>query len=257
MKVVTWNINGINSRIRLVLDWCKMEQPDVLCLQETKCVDARFPHRQFRDAGFEHVEFTGEKGYNGVAIISKIAVESLERRLPGDDDDPSKRFIAGDVNGVQIVNVYVPHGTLIGSDKFDYKLKWLARLTKYFDRGFATRDNVLLCGDLNVAPHELDVWKPSQWANKLHFTKPEREALIKLKRWGFVDLFRQMNGEVREFSWWDYFFHSFEKDRGLRIDHIWTSPPLAERCTGCWIDKEPRKLAKTSDHAPVVAEFQV
>ena len=116
MKVVTWNINGINSRIRLVLDWCKLEQPDVLCLQETKCVDVRFPHRRFRDAGFDHVEFTGEKGYNGVAIISKFPVENVEMKLPGDDEESPKRFIAGDINGVRIVNVYVPHGTLLGSD---------------------------------------------------------------------------------------------------------------------------------------------
>lgn len=255
VKVATWNINGINARIRLVLDWCNREQPDVLCLQETKCIDARFPHRQFRAAGYEHIEFTGEKAYNGVAIISKNRVNKLEKELPGDDDDSPKRFIAGEIGGIRIVNVYVPHGTLIGSYKFDFKLKWLARLRKYFDSGFKADDNVLLCGDLNVAPHELDVWKPSQWANKLHFTRPERDAILHLKRWGFVDLFRQMNGEVQEFSWWDYFFQSFEKDRGLRLDHIWTSPLLAETCVGCWIDKEPRKLQKTSDHAPVIAEF--
>lgn len=255
MKVATWNINGINSRIKLVLDWCKSEQPDVLCLQETKCVDARFPDRQFRSAGFPYVEFTGEKAYNGVAIVSKLPIDNLEKGLPGDGDDAPKRFIAGDIKGIRVVNVYVPHGTLIGSEKFDFKLKWLARLRKYFDKKFDPNDSVLLCGDLNVAPHELDVWKPSLWANKLHFTKPEREAILKLKRWGFVDLFRQMNDEAQEFSWWDYFHHSFEKDRGLRIDHIWTSSSLAERCVECWIDKEPRRLERTSDHAPVIAEF--
>ena len=257
MKVATWNINGINSRIRLVLDWCRREQPDVLCLQETKCVDVRFPHRQFRAAGYEHVEFTGEKAYNGVAIISKHSIEDLEKHLPDEGPDAPKRFVAGSVKGIRIVNVYVPHGTLIGSEKFDFKLNWLARLRKYFDENHSSDDSLLLCGDLNIAPHELDVWKPSKWANKLHFTKPEREAILKLKRWGFVDLFRQINGEVQEFSWWDYFFHSFEKDRGLRIDHIWTSAILAERCVGCWIDKDPRRLEKTSDHAPVIADFVV
>ena len=257
MKVATWNINGINSRIRLVLEWCQREQPDVLCLQETKCVDARFPHRKFREAGFDYVEYSGEKAYNGVAIVSKFQISNFERSLPDDDESASKRFLAGDINGIRVINVYVPHGTLIGSEKFDYKLKWLSRLRKYFDKRFSSGENVLLCGDLNVAPHELDVWKPSLWANKLHFTKPEREAILNLKRWGFVDLFRQMNDESREYSWWDYFHHSFEKDRGLRIDHIWTSPPLAESCIRCWIDKEPRKLEKTSDHAPVIAEFKI
>jgi exodeoxyribonuclease-3 len=257
VKVATWNINGINSRIRLVLDWCEREEPDVLCLQETKCVDTRFPQKQFRAAGYDHIEFTGEKAYNGVAIVSRFPIGKIERRLPGDDPTSPKRFIAGDIKGVRIVNVYVPHGTLIGSEKFDYKLKWLGRLRRYFERKLDVEGRAILCGDLNVAPHELDVWKPAQWANKLHFTKPEREAILKLKQWGFVDLFRQMNGEVQEFSWWDYFFHSFEKDRGLRIDHIWASPPLADCCVGCWIDKEPRKLEKTSDHAPVIADFRI
>ena len=256
MKIATWNINGINSRIGLVLDWCKNEQPDVLCLQETKCVDERFPHRKFRAIGLEHAEFTGEKAYNGVAIISKFPLSSLNKKLPDDDEAAPKRFIAANLNGVSIVNVYVPHGTLLGSEKFDYKLNWVRRLRKYFDKNFAPNDKVLLCGDLNVAPHELDVWKPSLWANKLHFTKPEREAILDLKRWGFVDLFRQMNDERKEFSWWDYFHHSFEKDRGLRIDHIWTSPALAENCSDCWIDKHPRGLEKPSDHAPVLAEFR-
>jgi exodeoxyribonuclease-3 len=233
------------------------EQPDVLCLQETKCIDSRFPHRQFRATGYEHVEFTGEKGYNGVAIISKRPIENLETKLPKDDDRSPKRFIAGDIGGVRIVNVYVPHGTLIDTEKYEYKLEWLRRLRKYFDKNFDDSDAVLLCGDLNVAPHELDVWKPSVWANKLHFTRHEREALIYVKKWGFVDLFRHINGEVQEFSWWDYFYHSFEKDRGLRIDHIWTSQTLADKCTGCWIDKQPRGLERPSDHAPVVAEFRL
>ena len=257
MKVATWNINGINSRIRLVLGWCKTERPDVLCLQETKCIDARFPHRQFRAIGYEHVEFTGEKAYNGVAIISKRPIENLETKLPKDDDGSPKRFIAGDIDCVRIVNVYVPHGTLIGTEKYEYKLEWLRRLRKYCDKNFDNNDDVLLCGDLNVAPHELDVWKPSAWANKLHFTKQERQALLEVKKWGFVDLFRQMNGELQEYSWWDYFFHSFEKDRGLRIDHIWTSPALTAKAKSCVIDKTPRFLEKPSDHTPVVAEFGV
>ena len=255
VKIATWNINGINSRIGQVLEWCSSEQPDVLCLQETKCVDARFPVKPLRSAGFDHVEFTGEKAYNGVAIISMHPIDNLQKSLPQDGDAAPKRFIAGDINGIRIVNVYVPHGTKIGTEKFAYKLDWLARLRKHFDKSFRKDDNLLLCGDLNIAPHPLDVWKPQLWSDKLHFTKPEREALLDLKRWGFVDLFRQMNDELQEYSWWDYFHHSFEKDHGLRIDHIWSSSPLAEKCVGCWIDKEPRKLEKTSDHAPVIAEF--
>lgn len=257
MKVATWNINGINSRLQHVLDWCAEERPDVLCLQETKCVDSRFPFKPIRALGYDHIEIHGEKAYNGVAIVSKYPIGDLQKNFPGDAADTPRRLIAGTVNGASVVNVYVPHGTALGTDKFAFKLDWLARLRKYFDKKSGPGDNVLLCGDLNVAPHELDVWKPSLWKDKLHFTKPEREAIRAVKAWGFNDLFRQMNDEAREFSWWDHFRNSFEKDRGLRIDHIWSSQRLAERCVGCWIDKEPRGWDHPSDHAPVVAEFKL
>ena len=257
MKVATWNINGINSRLRHVLDWSATERPDVLCLQETKCVDSRFPFKAIRAIGYDHIEAHGEKAYNGVAIVSKLPISDLQKNFPGDAADTPRRLIAGTVSGVRIVNVYVPHGTALGTEKFAFKLDWLARLRQYLDKGHRPEHQVLLCGDLNVAPHEMDVWKPSLWKDKLHFTRPEREAIRSVKAWGFTDLFRQMNDEAREFSWWDHFRNSFEKDRGLRIDHIWASQPLAERCVGCWIDKEPRGWDHPSDHAPVVAEFKL
>ena len=257
MKVATWNINGINSRIQHVLDWCGTEQPDVLCLQETKCVDSRFPFKPLRSIGYEHIEANGEKAYNGVAIVSKLPINDLQKNFPDDASDAPPRLIAASVNGVRIVNVYVPHGTALGSDKFAFKLDWLDRLRKYLDNNFRTGDNVIVCGDLNVAPHELDVWKPSLWRDKMHFTKPERDAIRNVKAWALVDLFRQMNDEEQAYSWWDYFRNSFEKDRGLRIDHIWASEQLAALCVGCWIDKEPRGWDHPSDHAPVVAEFKI
>lgn len=257
MKLATWNINSINSRIEHVIDWCKINQPDILCLQETKCVDGKFPHGRFDGIGYEHLSFIGEKTYNGVAMISKAPLTNIRKNFPDDADIAPKRLIAATINNIHIVNVYVPHGTALGSEKFAYKLEWLARLRKYIDDNFAATENLILCGDLNVAPHELDVWKPSLWKDKIHFTKAERDALQNLKKWGFVDVFRQINGDEKEFSWWDYFHHSFEKDRGLRIDHIWASQPLAERCTDCWIDKAPRGIDKPSDHAPVIAEFRI
>ena len=257
MKIATWNINGINSRLQQVLDWCAVNQPDVLCLQETKTVDAKFPHLRFRSIGFDNVEFLGEKAYNGVAMISKFPLENVEKNFADDPTDAPKRLIAATINGIRVVNVYIPHGTKFGSDKFAFKLDWISRLRKYFDDKHSPGDQLLLCGDLNVAPHELDVWKPSLWKDKMHFSKPERDAIRELKRWGFVDVFRQINDDEQAFSWWDHFHHSFEKDRGLRIDHIWTSPTLAELCTDCWIDKTPRALEKPSDHAPVVAEFRL
>lgn len=257
MKIATWNVNGINSRLRHVLNWCADNEPDVLCLQETKCVDAKFPHQRLRAIGFDHIVFLGEKAYNGVAIVSRIPLIDVEKNLSGDTNNAPKRLIAATVNGIRIVNVYVPHGTKFGSDKFAFKLDWIARLRKYFDEQYEPEDDVVLCGDLNVAPHELDVWKPSLWKDKMHFSRPERYAIRELKRWGFVDVFRQLNDDEQAFSWWDHFHHSFEKDQGLRIDHIWASTDLAEACTDCWIDKTPRALEKPSDHAPVIAEFSV
>lgn len=255
MKIATWNINSIKSRIDHVLKWCKANQPDVLCLQETKCVDDKFPSRKFNAIGYSNIEVLGERAYNGVAIISKLPLSDLVRKLPGDRTDTQSRFISATINDIRLVNVYGPHGTSQGTPKYQFKLDWLKRLRAYFDKGFSTEENVLLCGDLNVAPHELDVWSVPAWRNKLHFTKPERDAIQELKKWGFVDVFRQINDDAKEFSWWSNFRHDFEKDRGLRIDHIWASPRMAERCTDCWIDKDPRGWEHPSDHAPVVAEF--
>lgn len=257
MKIATWNINGIGSRLTHVLDWCAVNRPDVLCLQETKCIDPKFPYQRLRSVGFEHAAFTGEKAYNGVALLSRLPLEDVRLSLTRDDEDESRRFVAAAVGGIRVVNVYVPHGTRIGSDKFGFKLNWLDRLRMYFDERYTRDDGVLLCGDLNVAPHEMDVWNPRLWQNKTHFSKPERAALLNLKKWGFVDLFRQFNDEGGEYSWWSHFRHDFEKNRGLRLDHIWASPPLAERCTDGWIDRVPRGWEKPSDHAPVLADLRI
>ena len=164
-------------------------------------------------------------------------------------------MIAATIQGVRIVNTYIPNGTQLGTDKFAFKLDWLQRLRRFFDETCDLNKHVLLCGDFNVAVNELDVWSVPQWTGKLHFTKPERAAMHYVKQWGFVDLFRKMNGDMQEFSWWDYREGAWQKNHGLRIDHIWTSPSLADKCTGCWIDKSPRALEKPSDHAPVIAGF--
>ncbi|MEO8041677.1 MAG: exodeoxyribonuclease III [Acidobacteriota bacterium] len=255
MKIATWNINSIKSRIDHVLKWCQVNQPDVVCLQETKSVDEKFPYNRLRAIGYPHIEHLGERAYNGVAILAKHPLTDVVNKLPGDKTDKQSRMIAATINGTCLINVYGPHGTSQGTSKYQFKLDWIKRLRTYLDKEYDTCENVVLCGDLNVAPHELDVWSVPAWRNKLHFTKPERDAIQDLKKWGFVDLFRQINGDEREFSWWSNFRHDFEKDRGLRIDHIWASPSLAERCTDCWIDKDPRGWDHPSDHAPVVAEF--
>jgi exodeoxyribonuclease-3 len=256
MKIATWNVNSINARLDHLLGWLETTQTDVVCLQETKCVDENFPYQPIFELGY-HTAFYGQKSYNGVAILSKYDIEDVQKNFPGDDDDSPKRLIAATINGVRIVNTYIPNGTELWTDKFTFKLDWLQRLRKYFDDTCDKNADVLLCGDFNVAPEELDVWNVPAWTGKLHFTKPERAAIHPVKQWGFVDVFREMNGDAREWSWWDYRAGAWQRNQGLRIDHVWTSRPLADKCTGCWIDRAPRALERASDHTPVVAEFAI
>jgi len=256
MKVATWNVNSIRLRLEQVLAWTAATGTDVVCLQETKVVDEDFPVSEIADAGYQ-VAYFGEKSYNGVAIISRHEIADVQKGFPEDAPDAPKRLIAATVNGVRIVNTYIPNGTELWTEKFTFKLDWLHRLRRMFDEECSLDSNVLLCGDFNVAPDELDVWSVPQWQGKLHFSKPERAAMHHVKKWGFVDAFRHKNGEAQEFSWWNYREGAWQRNQGLRIDHIWVSPPLAEKCTGCWIDKAPRGQERPSDHTPVVADFAV
>jgi exodeoxyribonuclease-3 len=256
MKIATWNVNSIGIRLEQMLGWLAATQTDVLCIQETKCVDESFPCDPIKEAGYD-VAFFGEKSYNGVAIISKHEINDVQKGFHDDKDDSPKRLIVGTVKGIRIVNTYIPNGSELWTDKFTFKLDWLQRLRRFFDEHCSVESNVLLCGDFNVAPDPLDVWNPAAWEGKLHFSKPERAALHYVKQWGFTDVFRQQNGDVKEYSWWDFRAGAWQRNHGLRIDHIWVSPPLAEKCTGCWIDKEPRKGERPSDHTPVVAEFNI
>ncbi|MEQ1642562.1 MAG: exodeoxyribonuclease III [Pyrinomonadaceae bacterium] len=254
MKIATWNVNSINVRMPQLMAWLAEAEPDILCVQETKTVDDGFPLLELQSAGYE-VAFTGEKAYNGVAIISKFPISDVQRNFPGDADDAPKRMIAATVNGIRIVNTYVPNGAALGSDKFQFKLDWIQRLRRYFDDTCDATSDVLLCGDFNVSIGDLDSWDPVGSAGKLHFSKPERAAIHYVKQFGLTDLFREKNGDVQEFSWWDYRAGAWQKNQGLRIDHIWTTPTLTARCTRCWIDKSTRFLTLPSDHAPVIAEF--
>ena len=256
MKIATWNINGITSRLEHVLKWSKTAVPDVLCLQETKTPDRKFPGGRLQDHGYEHIAIAGEKSYNGVAILSRFPLDDVIRGFPGEASDEPKRLIAATVGGIQIVNAYFPHGTVIGHEKFYAKIEWVERLRKYFDKYFSPDDDVVLCGDTNICPHEMDMWNVRYWAPRIHFSKEERDAFQQLKRWGFVDVFREFNDQPGEYTWWDTFHESsFRKNRGLRLDHIWASRSLAERCTDSWVDREPRGWEHPSDHAPVLAEF--
>lgn len=256
MKIATWNVNSINVRMPQLLGWLETADLDVLCLQETKTVDESFPVLELKAAGFD-AEFVGQKSYNGVAIISRHPIIDVQKNFFDDTDESPKRMIAATVEGIRIVNTYIPNGSELWSEKYNFKLDWLQRLRRFFDDTCDLNKDVLLCGDFNVAMHDLDVWNVGAWTGRLHFSKPERAAMYNVKQWGFVDVFRKMNPDAKEFSWWDYRAGAWQKNHGLRIDHIWTSPSLAEKCTASYVDKAPRALEKPSDHAPVVAEFRI
>ena len=256
MKIATWNVNSIAIRLEQVLAWLDSTQTDVLCLQETKTTDEKFPLEAINGAGL-HAAFIGEKSYNGVAILSRHEIADVQKNFPDDAPDAPKRLIAATINGVRVVNTYIPNGTELWTDKFDFKLDWLQRLRRFFDAACATDADILLCGDFNVAPDERDVWNVAVWEGKIHFSKPERAAIHHVKQWGFEDVFRKINGNEKKFSWWNYREGAFFKNQGLRIDHIWTSKSLAEKCVGCWIDRKPRGAERPSDHTPVVAEFAI
>ncbi len=254
MKIATWNVNSINVRLPQLIGWLRDAEPDVLCVQETKTVDENFPDGILEKAGYKSV-FMGEKAYNGVAILSKLAIDDVQKNFPDDDVESPKRMIAATVGGIRIVNTYIPNGSELWSDKFRFKLDWLVRLRRYLDETCSGHEKVLLCGDFNVAHYAEDVWNAAAYAGKLHFSKPERAAIEYVRQWGFDDVFRRLNGPVQEFSWWDYRAGSWQKNHGLRIDHIWTTPSLTAKASTCEIDKSPRYLTLPSDHAPVIAEF--
>ena len=254
MKFATWNVNSILARLPHVTRWLDMEEPDVLCIQETKCTDDKFPVLDFKATGYDCVIF-GQQSYNGVAILSKAGCATIQRGFPEDNTSSHSRLLAVNVVGVQVVNVYVPNGQVVGSEKYQFKLDWMKRLRKLLDETYDPDTPVLLCGDFNVAPEERDVHDPRLWQNRILFSAPERAALQHIKDWGFTDTFRLHTEEGGHYSWWDYRAGGFRRNLGLRIDHIWTSAPLTARSKNTWIDKEPRGWERPSDHAPVAAEF--
>jgi len=254
MKIATWNVNSITARLPLVLQWLESAQPDVLCLQEAKIIDAKFPHEPFVQLGYKAETF-GQPTYNGVGIISRFPVEDVQRGFRDDDHTAQSRLIAATVEGIRIVNIYLPNGQAIGTEKYAFKLDWMKRLRSFLDANFAQNADVLLCGDFNVAPEDRDVHDPKAWEGSVLVSDAERAALEEIRRWGFVDVFRLHNQEGKQFSWWDYRMMAFRRNMGLRIDHIWVSPPLAARSKAVWIDKEPRKWERPSDHTPVVVEI--
>ncbi|HEU0032493.1 MAG TPA: exodeoxyribonuclease III [Kofleriaceae bacterium] len=254
MKLVTWNLNSIRARTDRLLAWLDKERPDVLCLQETKVEDAGFPTAALAKAGYQVATF-GQRSYNGVAIASTEPLADVSREFGDGQDDGDARLIAATTHGMRVICTYVPNGQELTSDRYPYKLAWLRRLRAYLERTATPDQPVVVCGDMNVTPDDRDVWSPEAWQGKIHCSPPEREALAEVVGFGLVDLFRAKNGETKAYSWWDYRGVSFFKDQGLRIDCIFATRPLAERCTACTIDRTARKGQDASDHAPVVALF--
>lgn len=255
MKVATWNVNSIRARQQRLIDWIAASQPDVLCLQELKCTDAEFPALELKTAGY-HAACYGQRSYNGVAIVSKYPLVDLLRGM-GDESDAQSRLIAATAGPIRVICAYAPNGQAVDSPAFEYKLQWYERLRRFLDAHFDKRQPLILAGDFNVAPEPRDVHDPRLWEGQTMFTVQEREELRRVVDFGLVDTFRLHHPEDGRFSWWDYRMLAFPKNRGLRIDQLYATPPLAERCTASDIDREARKGAQPSDHAPVWAQFAV
>ncbi len=253
MKLVTWNVNSLKVRLPQVLEWLTAHQPDVLCLQETKLEDVNFPVAEISAAGYQ-VVFCGQKTYNGVAILSKTPALDVVTAIPG-YVDPQKRVLAATISGVRIINLYIPNGQSVDSDKFQYKLGWLEAMTTWLTDELARNPSLALLGDFNIAPDERDVHDPKAWEGQVLFSLPEREAFRRLVDLGLADSFRLFDQPEKIYSWWDYRMNAFRRNMGLRIDHILLSPALTETCKSCVIDKEARKAERPSDHAPVIVEF--
>jgi exodeoxyribonuclease III len=238
-------------RLPHLLDWLAAAQPDVMCLQETKTEDPNFPRAELERAGYRSV-YCGQKAYNGVAILARGELTDVQHGIPDFPDDP-KRVIAATVDGVRLLCLYAPNGEAPGTDKYEYKLRWYAALTRWLSKEVLKRPRLAVLGDMNVAPEPRDVHNPKRWEGKIHFSEPERAAFREVVDVGLKDAFRLFEQPEKQFTWWDYRLKAFERGWGLRIDHILLAPALAQQCTSCAIDVEPRRRERPSDHAPVVA----
>jgi exodeoxyribonuclease-3 len=254
MKLVTWNINSIRARTQRLVSWLDANRPDVVCLQETKVEDAQFPIEAIEKLGYQTAMF-GQKSYNGVAILSTAPLTDVTRGFGDDVPDDEARVIAATTHGVRVVDLYVPNGQDLTSDRYPYKLAWFGRLRAYLAKTSAPDRPLVVCGDMNVTADDNDVWSPDAWRDQIHCSPAERAALANVREWGLDDVFRVLRPDGGVWSWWDYRGVSFFKDQGLRIDHILTSKPMTARCTACVIDRNARKGQDASDHAPVMATF--
>ena len=254
MRIATWNVNSIRVRLPQLLEWLATAQPDIVALQEIKCVAEKFPHAELEAAGYA-CAVAGQPTYNGVAVLSRIGAPSgAVCDLPG-LDDPQRRVLAVTIAGLRVVCLYCPNGQAVGSEKYSYKLAWFAALQAFLAGELASHPALVALGDFNVAPDDRDVHDPAAWRDQVLCSGPERQAFGALLELGLSDCFRRFPQPAASFSWWDYRAAGFPRNAGLRIDHVLASAALATRCSGCTIDSTPRALERPSDHAPVLAEF--
>jgi exodeoxyribonuclease-3 len=253
MKLATWNVNSLKVRLPHVLDWLSANQPDVLCLQETKLEDANFPVAEIAEAGYQPL-YIGQKTYNGVALLSKTGGTDITYAIPSFDDE-QKRVLAATYGDTRVICAYFPNGQALDSDKYQYKLAWLQALTNWLRAELQKYPKLALLGDYNIAPEDRDVHDPKAWEGNVLVSPAERTAFTGLQQLGLTDAFRLFEQAEKSFSWWDYRMAAFRRNLGLRIDHILISEPLAGQCKACWIDSNPRRLERPSDHTPVVAEI--
>lgn len=255
MKIASWNVNSLRVRLPHVLDWLDSAKPGVLAIQETKTKDSDFPVEAFTEAGYQ-VAFAGQPTYNGVAIAASQPVDSTIFGLDGFEDD-QKRVLGATIGPVRVLNLYVPNGQSVDSDKYQYKLSWLSALRTHLRRELAEHEHCVVLGDFNIAPEDRDVHDPEKWRGKVLCSEAEREALDNILQLGFVDTFRLFEQGNDQFSWWDYRAAAFRRNLGLRIDLVLASKSLASSCTAASIDVAPRRLERPSDHTPVIAEFDI
>lgn len=253
MKFATWNVNSLNVRLAHVLNWLNDNKPDVVCLQETKQEDSKFPYAAFELAGYAAVH-AGQRTYNGVAILSRLPVSNVQLNIPH-FDDMQQRIIAADIDGFRIICAYVPNGQAVDSDKYHYKLRWLDALTDWLKLELALNPKLILLGDYNIAPEDRDCHDPLAWLGQILVSPAERAAFKKLIALGLHDSFRLFEQPEKSFSWWDYRMMGFRRNHGMRIDHILVSDELKSQCLTAYIDKTPRQLERPSDHTPVVLEI--
>ena len=254
-SIATWNVNSLRVRLPQLAEWLTAVQPDIVALQETKLPDADFPAAEIQALGYQ-VTYSGQRTYNGVAVLSRTPLTPIATDIPGFVDE-QRRVLAVETQGCIVVDLYVPNGKEPGSDKYAYKLRWLEALRGWLVELHKLGRPLIVLGDFNIAPEDRDVHDPIAWQGSVHVSEPERHAFARLLETGLVDVFRRFEQAPQTYSWWDYRAAAFRRNHGLRIDLILASQSLVERCTACRVDREPRRAERPSDHAPVIAEFML